>query len=159
MKFRFLMIPALGLLAASVAFAMPSDRAKTKVITPFYQALNAGSDVPTLIKQNMAENWMSCSGFQAESCKTRDQVIAGVQGFHQAIPDLKWTIKKTWVSGDQVIVQSEATGTPAGAFFGVPHSGKSFRIMTIDIHTLGRGGKVIKSEHVEDWAGALQQLH
>lgn len=148
----------LAILAIGNAHAMPSHSAKVKVIEPFYQSLNAGSDAETLIKQNMAQDWLSCSGLQADTCKSRDQVISAIKGFHQAVPDLKWAVKQTWVSGNQVIVQSEASGTPAGVFFGAPHTGKSFRIMAIDIHTLGRGGKVVKSEHIEDWAGALQQL-
>jgi len=41
--------------------------------------------------------------------------------------------------------------------FGVDGKGKGFDILTIDIHTL-EGGKIIRSYHVEDWAGALRQL-
>lgn len=61
------------------------------------------------------------------------------------------------VDGDRVIVRGEATGTPAGPFFGVPHGGKSFRIMSIDIHTV-KDGKLVTSYHVEDWATAMRQL-
>lgn len=35
--------------------------------------------------------------------------------------------------------------------------GKSFRIMTIDIHTV-QDGKLVEAYHVEDWAGAIRQL-
>jgi len=49
------------------------------------------------------------------------------------------------------------TGTPSGEFYGVPHSGKSFKIMTVDIQTI-KGGKIAKTYHVEDWASALNQL-
>jgi hypothetical protein len=34
-----------------------------------------------------------------------------------------------------VIVRGEVTGTPAGDLFGVPHTGKTFKIMAIDIQT------------------------
>ena len=61
------------------------------------------------------------------------------------------------LSGDRIIVRSEASGTPAGEFFGVPHSGRSFKIMTIDIHTV-KDGKLVVAHHVEDWASALRQL-
>ena len=61
------------------------------------------------------------------------------------------------VDGNRIIVRSEASGTPAGPFFGAPPSGKTFKIMTIDIHTF-QGGKAITAHHVEDWAGALRQL-
>ncbi|MGH8865659.1 MAG: ester cyclase [Burkholderiales bacterium] len=61
------------------------------------------------------------------------------------------------VDGNRVIVRSEASGTPAGPFFGVPHGGKSSRIMTIDIHTV-QGGKLVEAHHVENRAGAIRQL-
>ncbi|MGH9577195.1 MAG: ester cyclase, partial [Terriglobales bacterium] len=48
------------------------------------------------------------------------------------------------VDGNRVVVRSEASGTPAGPFFGVPHGGKSSRIMTIDIHTV-QGGKLVEA--------------
>ena len=40
---------------------------------------------------------------------------------------------------------------------GVPHGGKSFRVMSIDVHTI-RDGKIVRSYHVEDWMGATRQL-
>ena len=54
-------------------------------------------------------------------------------------------------------MRGEASGTPAGPFFGVPHGGKSFRVMSIDIHTV-ENGKLVTAYHVEDWASAVRQL-
>ena len=59
--------------------------------------------------------------------------------------------------GDRVVVRSRATGTPAGPLFGVDGKGKRFDILTIDIHTI-EDGKIVRTYHVEDWAGALRQL-
>jgi predicted ester cyclase len=56
-----------------------------------------------------------------------------------------------------VIVRSEASGTPSGDFMGVPHSGRRFSIMTIDIHTV-REERLVAAHHVEDWMGAVRQL-
>jgi predicted ester cyclase len=56
---------------------------------------------------------------------------------------MKFDIKEVLVSGDRVIVRGEATGTPAGDLFGVPHSGKSFRIRAIDIQTI-KDGKIAR---------------
>ena len=60
-------------------------------------------------------------------------------------------------AGNQVTVRGEATGTPAGEFMGAPHSGKSFKLMSIDVHAL-EGGKMVRSYHIEDWLGAVRQL-
>ena len=40
---------------------------------------------------------------------------------------------------------------------GVPHGGRRFAVMTIDIHTV-EDGKLVRAHHVEDWASALRQL-
>jgi predicted ester cyclase len=45
---------------------------------------------------------------------------------------MKFDIKEVLVAGDRVVVRGEVTGTPAGELFGVPHTGKSFRIIAID---------------------------
>jgi predicted ester cyclase len=61
------------------------------------------------------------------------------------------------VSANQVTVRGEATGTPAGEFMGAPRTGKSFKVMSIDVHTI-EGGKMVRSYHIEDWIGAVRQL-
>jgi len=70
---------------------------------------------------------------------------------------MKFDIKEVLVAGDRVIVRGEVTGTPAGELFGVPHTGKSFRMMAIDIQTI-RDGKITKTYHMENWLSALNQL-
>lgn len=45
-------------------------------------------------------------------------------------------------------------GTPAGELFGVPHTGKSFKIMAIDIQTI-KDGKIAQTFHMENWLSAL----
>ena len=90
-------------------------------------------------------------------CNTREEVIAGIGSRLKAIPDLKWEIKEVLVSGDRVIVRGEATGTPAGNFMGTTTNGKSFKLMSIDVHTI-EGGKIARTYHVEDWQGAFRQL-
>jgi SnoaL-like polyketide cyclase len=126
-------------------------------IAPFYDGLNAapGKDIPAILMKATAPEWVSCGG--NDQCGPRDKVIPGIVGLHQAVPNLKWVIKDVLVSGDKVIVRGEATGTPAGEFLGVPNSGKSLTMMSIDIHTI-KDGKIVRSYHVEDLMGAAGQL-
>lgn len=127
------------------------------LIAPFYDALNrpATKDVRALVEGIAAADWRSFAGESAS--KGREEFIQQVIGFGKLIPDLSWEIKEVFADGNHVIVRSEASGTPAGDFMGVPHGGKRFSVMTIDIHTV-EGGKLIRAHHVEDWAGALRQL-
>lgn len=135
---------------------MNTDSARS-LIDPFYDALNRPStkDVAALVAGVAAPGWRSYSS-ETQS-KGREEFIAQAIGFGKLIPDLTWTIKEILVAGDRIVVRSEASGTPAGELFGVPHSGRGFSIMTIDIHTV-KDGQLIAAHHVEDWAGALRQL-
>ena len=147
-----------GLTVSTVpANAEMSVEAARASIAPFYKALNAesASDSAELIRQATAPDWVSCRG--NDVCNSRDEVIAGIAARLKSVPDLKWQIKDVLVSGNQVTVRGEATGTPVGEFFGAAHTGKSFIVMSIDVHTL-EGGKMIHSYHIEDWIGAVRQL-
>src|SRR5260370_15209661 len=72
----------------------------------------------------------------------------------RGIADLKWEIKEVLVSGNHVIVRGEATGTPAGELMGTPTNGKSFKLMSLDLHTID-GGQIARTHHVEDRPGAV----
>lgn len=138
------------------AAPLSTDEAR-RIVAPFYEALNAepGRDIRVLVERSMAADWVSCSGDAA--CVPRERVIGNVEGFTRAIPDLRWTIREVLVSGERIVVRGEASGTPTGEFMGVPHGGKRFTTMSIDIHTV-ENGQVRRTYHVEDWAGALRQL-
>jgi steroid delta-isomerase-like uncharacterized protein len=133
---------------------MTAEQARA-VVAPFYQALNAGNDALALIQQSTTTDWESCGA--NDDCKPRDKAAPAIAGFSKAVPDLKWEIKEIVATADRIVVRGEGSGTPAGAFMGVPHGGKSFRIMAIDIHYIA-DGKIRRSYHVEDWMGAARQL-
>jgi hypothetical protein len=144
-------------LSASPAMAQMTVESARASLTPFYRALNAANsdEAPDLIKQSTAVDWVTCRG--NDLCNSRDEVIAGIGPRLKAIPDLKWEIKEVLVAGNRAIVRGEATGTPAGNFMGAATNGKSFKLMSIDVHTI-EGGKIARTYHVEDWQGAFRQL-
>ncbi len=151
-------------LATTFALIFSSAKAQTMtleqaraIVTPFYDALNAvpGRDAAGLVLRATHPDWVSCGN--NDVCSPRDKVAPAIAGFSKAIPDLKWDVKEILVSGDRVIVRGEASGTPAGLFMGVAHGGKSFKVMSIDIHTI-KDGKLLRAYHVEDWMGASRQL-
>lgn len=150
-----------GMLFLAIALAqaraeMDAGVART-VVAPFYRALNAefAKDSADLIRQATAPDWVSCRGNDA--CNSREEVVAGIAQRLKSVPDLKWEIKQVLAAGNQVTVRGEATGTPAGEFMGTPRTGKSFKVMSIDVHTI-EGGKMVRSYHIEDWIGAVRQL-
>jgi predicted ester cyclase len=126
-------------------------------VAPFYDALNAapGKDVVGILMGVTAPAWVSCGA--NDVCRSREEVIAAIAGRHKDVPNLKWEVKDVLVSGSRAVVRGEATGTPVGDFLGVPQGGKSFKLMSIDVHTI-EGGKLTRSYHVEDWISAIRQL-
>src|SRR2546428_347762 len=113
------------------------------VITPWYVLFNqpVQGDMRTLQEQVLTADYESCWGYLPGECWGREASVKVVGGFAKSIPDMKFDIKEILVSGDRVIVRGEVTGTPAGDLFGLPHTGKSFRIMAIDIQTIRDGKK------------------
>jgi ketosteroid isomerase-like protein len=129
------------------------------VIAPWYRLFNqpVHGDMRTLQEAILTGDYESCSGFLPGECWGRETSITVVGGFAKSITDVKFDIKEVLVAGDRVVVRGEVTGTPAGELFGVPRTGKSFRIMAIDIQTI-KDGKIARTYHLENWLSALQQL-
>ncbi len=152
---RFKLSAALFLLLFA-ANAMADNKA---TVQTFYDFLSnpASNDAAGAFKEATSENWESIGDYTGAN-KNRDQFIGQVSGFFaKLIPDLNWEVQEMIQDANKVVVRGRATGTPNGPLFGVDGQGKGFDILTIDIHTL-ENGKIISSYHVEDWAGALQQL-
>ena len=97
------------------------------------------------------------NGGQINVCEACPAVIRRWTGRISVVPDMHFTEKDVIVAKDRIVVHSEVQGTPAAPFLGVQPSGKSFRIMTLDIHEVS-GGKIVTTYHVEDWARAVRQL-
>lgn len=153
MTFKTLFASAALATLATGAFA--DDKA---TVTTFYDLLsNPGSaEHVAAFEAATSEEWTSMGDYSGNN-KTREAFLGQVGGFGQLMPDLNWAIQDIHQDGDTFVVRSRATGTPVAPFFGVDGEGRSFDIMTIDIHEL-EDGVISRTYHVEDWAGALQQL-
>lgn len=141
---------------AGPARAQTGDRA---IVEAFYAQLLSASGAKD--KVAMAERLLS-PGFESigdysGKTKSREELGKQVAGFMQLIPDLTWKVEEILQAGNRFVVRGRASGTPKGPFFGVDGKGKSFTIMSIDIHEVV-GGKIVRVFHVEDWGTALRQL-
>jgi ketosteroid isomerase-like protein len=159
-KFALLSLAAAMLTAASAASAQSlTEQQARAAIAPWYSLFNVAGrgDVRAIQEQILTEDYQSCSGYLPGECWGRDTSIKVVSNFASTIPDMRFDIKEMLVAGDRVIVRGEVTGTPSGELFGVPHSGKSFRMMAIDIQTI-KDGRITKTFHMENWLSAIGQL-
>jgi ketosteroid isomerase-like protein len=148
------------LAGVSAASAQSLTEAQARaIIAPWYEQFSVASrgDVKATQEQVLTPDYETCSGYLPTECWGRDTSIKVVSSFSNSIPDMKFDIKEVLVAGDRVIVRGEVTGTPAGELFGAPHTGKSFRVLAIDIQTI-KDGKIAKTFHMENWLSALGQL-
>jgi ketosteroid isomerase-like protein len=159
-RFSQLALAAASLMSSSAASAQGLTEAQANaVIAPWYSLFSVATrgDVKGIHEQVLTADYESCAGYLPGECWGRETSIKVVGNFAKSIPDMKFEIREVLVAGDRVIVRGEVTGTPAGELFGVPHTGKSFKIMAIDIQTI-KDGKIAKTYHMENWLSALGQL-
>jgi len=155
-----LVLAVLSLTVASAASAQGLTETQARVvIAPWYSLFNVATrgDVKTIEEQVLTADYESCAGYLPGECWGRETSIKVVSNFAKSIPNMTFDIKEVLVVGDRVIVRGEVAGTPAGELFGVPYTGKSFKIMTVDIQTI-KDGQITKTYHMENWLSALGQL-
>src|SRR5918996_2059467 len=125
------------------------------IVAPLYEALNEPTkkDVPALLANATNPDYQSCS--TNSDCLSRDQLAGVFTALGKIIPDLHWTIKDIWTSGNRIVVRGEATGTPTGELYGAKPTGKSFKTISIDMFTV-RDDKLATAYHVENWIDATE---
>ena len=141
---------------ADSAPSLTEEQARA-IVAPLYEALNEPTekDVPALLANATNPDYRSCS--TNSDCLSRDQLARVFTALGKIIPDLHWTIKDIWTSGNRIVVRGEATGTPTGELFGVKPTGKSFKTISIDMFTV-RDGRLATAYHVENWMAAMEQI-
>jgi len=129
------------------------------VVTPWYSLFTVPGrdDVRAVFDRVIAQDFEGRAGDLPNERRDREETINLIESLGQLVPDMTFEIKELFVSGNRVTVRGETIGIPAQDFFGVPHTGRRFQIMSIDILTI-ENGKITKTYHIENWLGALHQL-
>ena len=161
-KLLQLLLAAFALASAFHASAQTMTEAQARaVIAPWYAMFNLPfeGDIAAQHDKVVLPDYKSCWGAEGTpgSCWGKEQSIKTIANFAKTVPDMTFDIKEVLVAGDRVIVRGEVSGTPSGDFFGVPHGGKSFKILAIDIQTI-KDGKIAQTYHLENWLLGLGQL-
>jgi len=144
-------------MAARAAAVTPTRSAALSLIEPLYAALTTTdvAQIRPLLESVTQADWCSCTG--PDRCETREQTIERWSGRLEAVPRFELTADEIILAEDRIVVRGQAAGTPAGQFMGLATQGRSFRIMTLDIHLVSEG-LIARTYHLEDWARALRQL-
>ncbi|MCU0307664.1 MAG: ester cyclase [Thermoleophilia bacterium] len=110
---------------------------------------------PAALDAVLAPGWRNHSS--AGQAADRETFLGLVRGLGAAVPDLTWRVDEVIDAGDRIVVRGEGRGTPAAPLFGVAPTGRSFTVPSIDVHEI-EDGRIARSWHLEDWAGAIAQL-
>lgn len=117
--------------------------------------VNTTANVAEVLGRVLADDFQSIGSIDT---KSKAELTGQIQFFWQLIPDLKWEVREMLQDGNRVVVRSIASGSPKGDFMGMNLNGsKSFKVMTMDIHTM-ENGQIKQIYHIEDWAAAMKQL-
>ena len=89
--------------------------------------------------------------------RDRSGVAGIVRAMRTAFPDLNYRIDGIVADDRAVAVRLSVSGTHAGDFFGVPPSGKSFRVAQINVEHV-EGGKIVTHYRTTDELSLLRQI-
>lgn len=145
---------------STAAVASPTNlrpEAAIALVRPFYEAVTAPT--PQAVRRSAESvttpDWRNCS--DEDVCETREQAIARWGGLRRLIPDVRLQVREVLVSGSKIVVRGELTGTPVAPIQGIPPAGRSFRIMTLDVHDVV-DGRIAHTYHMENWSRGIEQL-
>ena len=129
-----------------------------EVVRPFYTeclTVNPHTNTNEVLGKLLADDFQS---HNAKESKGKQQLTGQIAGFWKLMPDLKWEIQEMIQEGNKVVVRSIFSGSPKGNFMGIDLDGsKSFRTMSIDIHTV-ENSQIKSVYHCEEWTTAIAQL-
>ncbi len=124
------------------------------LVKGFYEAINTSSK--PMLDGILADDWVDVPLAPGQR-PGREGMKGALGGFLASFPDFHVKNEDFIADGDKVVVRSTITATQHGTFAGVPATGKSLKILAIDIHQIC-GGRVVKTWHLEDWLSALFQI-
>lgn len=133
-----------------------SHKEAQAIITPFYNLFRHDKRNWEAGFACLADDWKSYDG--NDSYRGKVETRAFLEGLFDIVPDINVENIQFIVQGNWIAVRSELTGTPVKEFFGVPPSGRSFRIMAMDFNHVNAEGKLDILYHAEHWALAVTQL-
>ncbi|MBV8224510.1 MAG: ester cyclase [Verrucomicrobia bacterium] len=124
-------------------------------IETLYKAFNERN--PDLLDQACAPDWedIPMGPGQAPGPDGLKQLLPG---FFQALPDLQIIIHEIIGIPGRAGVRASIVGTHRGEILGIKPTGKSVEVSLHEFHHL-RDGRIIRTWHLEDWFGLLQQLN
>jgi steroid delta-isomerase-like uncharacterized protein len=133
-----------------------SETAKGNLIRRYFgQLWNEGR--VELVPELLHDAYVNHSPGTPDMPRDRAGVAGIVLAMRAAFPDLHYQIEDIVEGADAVAVRLVVTGTHLGDFFGAPPSGKSFRVVQINIERFAEG-KIVAHHRLTDELSLLRQI-
>jgi len=87
----------------------------------------------------------------------REDVLASLKGFAEAIPDFTWNLEDLIIVDDRIAARLRNTGTPAKQWLGIEPSHTQIEITEMSNYKI-RDGRFAEMWFLMDFASAAQQL-
>lgn len=128
--------------------------AQQQAIENLYRAFN--DKQPELLDRALAVDWEDIPlGPNQQPGLAGMKPVVGL--FTAAFPDVKITILDMFGRDGRAAVRARITGTHLGEFFGIAPTGKPIAIAIHEFHQLS-ADRIIRTWHLEDWFGMLNQV-
>jgi steroid delta-isomerase-like uncharacterized protein len=124
------------------------------VVRDCWAAANSGK--PSEVAKFYAPDAVYHGG--GDAIKGRDNIVAFLDGYFTAFPDMKLTIEDIFAEGDRVFSRVRAEGTNKGAFMGQPPTGKRVDLRWIMNVARVDGGLIAEEWEIVDGAEMMKQL-
>jgi len=136
---------------------MPAQENKEKMRRVLEEAFGQGK--VEVIDEVLDPDFV-CWDPNSESGEIRgvDTIKGEIEYFHNAVPDLTYTVEDQVAEGDKVVSRYTASGTHQGEFFGVPGTGKRIEMSGINIDRFDEIGKLVEEWPEYDLLGAMRQM-
>jgi steroid delta-isomerase-like uncharacterized protein len=80
-----------------------------------------------------------------------------ILAMRNGIPDLFYELQDTIITSDHIVARVQVTGTHLGILFGIPPTGKHFKIEQINVERV-KSGKITEHWRVTDELKMMRQL-
>lgn len=122
-------------------------------IVTFYRAFEGR---PDLLDDAVDHDWQDIPLAPGQAAG-RDGMKPLIAAFTTAFPDAKVTIQEMIGVPGRAAVRAVISGTHRGEWFGIPPTGRSFRMPIHEFHHIA-DGRLTRTWHLEDWFGWLDQV-
>lgn len=133
---------------------MVSNNSTQETVRDFYEA--TGETFDDLLEEILTDD-IVLHDPHLEDIHGHDRVERYYASFHDAFPDIAFTVDDLVTSGDRITVRWTAEGTHEADFWGIDPTGNEIHLSGIDIVRV-ESGQVAEVWTVYDSATLLQQL-